>query len=307
MGDNYAARFAAKWPEDVAQRGFAPVPKCIVTCAGDLGLKPLEVLVLCNVVEKCWKKGERAFFGVEYIATNIGRGKSTVIETTNSLVKKGFITKTPRFNKTNLYSLEPCQARLDEHLQCCRRWGKSRNLEEYVQKAGATNIQKTDTYIEAEIIRTNELDPFYSHIVNNNNDDMMHIVEEYDASPKANREDSDDYKDYIEPFIFGTPEEEALISQFTKETEKRISFLEWVENAKDSYPCFLEVDEDIDDYEDPHIWETYEGEGSVNQFGEELIWKFWHCTRCNEMFHRQISIDVLNKYEYKLHDMPVIV
>jgi hypothetical protein len=335
----------------------------------DLGLKPQEAAVLFNIIERCWKAGDKAWPSVGYLATNIGRKDSATRAITSSLAKKGFLDKEQRYNTTNLYDLEPLAEKLAEHMSQCRH--TARKLEGYSQKSSSLDSQKTSDYIEP-VTKTNKLDPLYSHIVNNNDDDSdiddikssnsehpcmtskgikhdwdepfeveqpmnkngethtweykkclrcgdmyhtklkyegpdrepdntMEVMEEHEAIQKADWRDSWDYKDYIEPFIYKTHEEEALISQFTKETENRIPFLEWVENAKNSYSCLLELDEDVDDYEEPHIWETYEGERSVNQFGEEMIWIYWHCTRCNESFHRKISIDVLNNYvEYEI-------
>jgi hypothetical protein len=171
MDNNYTATFAAKWPEGVASRGFAPIPKCLITCMSDLGLKAQEAVVLFNIIERCWKAGDKAWPSVGYLATNIGRKDSATRAITSSLAKKGFLSKEQRYNDTNLYDLEPLAEKLAVHMSRCRHTAKK--SEGYSQKSGGRDSQKTSDYIEP-VTKTN-LDPLYSHIVTNNNDDDTDI------------------------------------------------------------------------------------------------------------------------------------
>lgn len=154
--DRLNATFAAKWTEEVAQRGFVPIHKCLVTCMGDLGLKPQEVGVLGNIIEKCWFVGEKSWKKVDTMATDIGRCNSTIRAITKSLEEKRFIVKEHRFNTSNLYDPTPTGQRIQEHLPSCRYYSAEK------LKAGGQNTsvqvsQNTSDYIEPELLRTNNI------------------------------------------------------------------------------------------------------------------------------------------------------
>jgi predicted transcriptional regulator len=148
--------FAAKWPEEVAQVGFAPIPKCLVTCMGELGLKPQEAAVLCNIIERCWFAGEKSWKKVGTIAEDIGRCSSTITNITASLAEKGFIDKEQRYNTSNLYDPSKTGQRIQEHLPKCRYYG-ARKLEADNQKSSGLDHQNTSDYIEPELLRTNNI------------------------------------------------------------------------------------------------------------------------------------------------------
>jgi hypothetical protein len=169
MKDSYKAKFAAKWSEGVASRGFAPIPKCLITCMGDLGLKPQEAAVLFNIIERCWKAGDKAWPSVDYLATNVGRKNSATRDVTRSLVKKGFIDKEQRWNTSNLYGLEPLAKKLDEHMKHCRH--TARKSEGYRRKSDSRDSQKSSDYLELALNRSNDLDSFFSqHFINEGTD-----------------------------------------------------------------------------------------------------------------------------------------
>lgn len=169
MEDSYKASFAAKWPEDVASRGFAPIPKCLITCMSDLGLKAQEAAVLFNIIERCWKAGDKAWPSVDYLATNIGRKDSATRAITSRLAKKGFLGKEQRFNNTNLYDLEPLAKKLAAHISKCRH--TARKSEGYSQKSDGRDSQKTSDYIEP-VTRNLEVQPNYSQHFINEDDDL---------------------------------------------------------------------------------------------------------------------------------------
>jgi predicted transcriptional regulator len=178
VNNKHNGSFAAKWPEGVAERGFAPVPKCLITCMGDLGLKPQEAVVLFNIIEKCWKAGDKAWPSVDYLAANIGRKNSSVRAITKVLTKKGFISKEQRFNSTNLYGLEPAADKLAEHLLSCRH--RTRKLAEDIQKSSGQHSLESSDYIEPEITRTNNLDPLIKrhNIINEVDDEDSNSIKD---------------------------------------------------------------------------------------------------------------------------------
>jgi len=122
----------------------------------ELGLKPQEAVVLLNIIEKCWKQGQKAWPSVDYIAKNIGRRNSATREILKNLTEKGFITKEQRFNTTNLYGLEPTAEKLAIHMRGCRH--TARKPEGYRQKSSSRDSQNTSDYLEEELNRKNNID-----------------------------------------------------------------------------------------------------------------------------------------------------
>lgn len=122
MDSGKRASFAAKWPEDVVNRGYSQVHKCLYTCMSksELNITSQELTVLINIIDKCWNAGDKAYPSVKYLAKNIGKSESTTRALTKSLTEKGFISKEQRHNSSNLYGLEPLAKKLEEHLPFCR-------------------------------------------------------------------------------------------------------------------------------------------------------------------------------------------
>lgn len=231
MDNSQSAKFAAKWPESVANRGFAPVPKCLITCMSDLGLKPQEAAVLFNVIERCWKAGDKAWCSVGYFATNIGRQDSATRAITSSLAQKGFLEKEQRYNTSNTYSLEPLAEKLAEHMPNCRHGAKK--SEGFRRKSSGQHRQESSDYIEPLLTRTNTVDPLSSHIVENNNDGLD---------------------------------------------------IELISSNNISHPCV--TDSGVYKHELDKPFDVYKG---MNKLGEQVIWRYWSCKRCQEKIHRKAN------------------
>ncbi|HTB48613.1 MAG TPA: helix-turn-helix domain-containing protein [Verrucomicrobiae bacterium] len=158
MRDRLEATFTAKWREEsIVKRGFACVPKCLFTCMGELALKPQEAMLLINIIEKCWYEGDKAWPSVDYLAKNTGRKNSATRDSLRGLAKKGFISKEQRFNSSNLYGLEPCVQKLADHMLTCRHIaGSPLSIH---RKSDGAGSRKTNDYIEAELIKPNDVRP----------------------------------------------------------------------------------------------------------------------------------------------------
>ena len=194
MEDSYKASFAAKYPQGgVADRGFAPIPKCLITCMSDLGLKAQEAVVLFNIIEKCWKAGDKAWPSVGYLATNVGRKDSATRAITSRLAKKGFLHKEQRFNNTNLYDLEPLAKKLAIHMSKCRH--TARKSEGYSQKSGGRDRQKTSDYIEP-VTRNLEVQPNYSQHFINEDDDRTDIKDSKDSDFNLNETHKHEWREF---------------------------------------------------------------------------------------------------------------
>ncbi|HVV66781.1 MAG TPA: hypothetical protein VHB72_01765 [Candidatus Saccharimonadales bacterium] len=223
MKDNYAATFAAKWPEDVANRGFAPIPKCLITCMNDLDLKPQEAAVLFNIIEKCWKAGDVAWQKVDTLATNIGRKNSATREITKSLAGKGFITKTQHFNTSNTYSLEPLAGKLATHMKECRY--TAGNSEGYRRKSGSPDSRKPDShdrqkagdyiepdYVEPELNRNPDIEFINnSRSFNNEADDELFSDDNYRICSANPLDDRHEWREFeVEKY----KDEQLIISYY---------------------------------------------------------------------------------------------
>lgn len=204
---NSEKTFDAKWPE-IKGRGYVQVPKCLITCQAELGLKPQELAVLLNIMEKCWVKGDVAWPTVNTLATSIGRKNSATRDITKSLKQNSFITKKQRYNKSNHYGLEPTAKKLAEHLKHCKHYAKNPESEHQEsggpsrQESGGLDSQNTSDYIEPELIRNPYLKPLYG---------PDSLLGSHDKIYKGGVMDMDDAGNMV------TPKHEHIWTEFTQE------------------------------------------------------------------------------------------
>jgi hypothetical protein len=170
------ASFEAKWPEDVAQRGFVPVPKCLITCAGELRISPQEQSALLVILEKCWFAGDVSWQKVDTIAASIGRSNSTTRAILTKVAKKRLMNKTQRYNTSNLYDLTALGQRLSEHMPNCIHLAK--NKHSHSQKTSSLDSQKLSDYIEPLLLKTNNIKPnnIRRSIIKNNTNDTVSVI-----------------------------------------------------------------------------------------------------------------------------------
>jgi len=169
--DKTKAKFTAKWPENVAQRGFVPVPRCLVTCIGQLGLKPVEALVLNLILEKCWKEGEVSFQSISNMGLSLCRGGSTIKSATKGLEEKKFIQKTRNFNRTSYYDPKPAGKILNEHQKHCI-WLKPNSARKPTpnrQEIDYPFSQESNSYIEPDNLEPLNKNNINSRTSNNEN------------------------------------------------------------------------------------------------------------------------------------------
>jgi DNA-binding MarR family transcriptional regulator len=103
----------------MTKRGFTAVPKCLITCAGELKLRPQEAMVLFNIIERYWYANDDIYPRIKTIAQELGMGSSTVRGHIKSLERKGLLKTTQRFNTSSLYELRPLMDKLSAHLENC--------------------------------------------------------------------------------------------------------------------------------------------------------------------------------------------
>lgn len=92
--------FTQRFGKSVREAGVTPVPRVLLTGVKELKLKPVEVLVLLQLLA-CWgKAGAHPFPKRGLLRSWIGCDKRTLDRAITSLVLKGFVEKCPRTSQS---------------------------------------------------------------------------------------------------------------------------------------------------------------------------------------------------------------
>lgn len=112
-----------KWGDKVAARGFAQVPNYLLQINNFLSeenrLKPLELLVLIELVGSWWKKDDLPFLSIKTIALRCGASDRQVHRAIKQLEDLKLLTRTKRprvrgIIASNAYDLNPLAETLKE-------------------------------------------------------------------------------------------------------------------------------------------------------------------------------------------------
>lgn len=88
--------FTERFGKTVREAGITTVPRVLLTGLAELKLKPIETIVLLQMIA-CWgKAGPHPFPKRGLLQKWIGCDKRTLDRTISSLVKNGFVEKIPR-------------------------------------------------------------------------------------------------------------------------------------------------------------------------------------------------------------------
>lgn len=110
-----------KWGQAVAERGFAQVPNYLMQLNhfldDDHQVKPVEMLVLLQLVGAWWKKEALPFPSMKTLATRCGVSDRQIQRAINQLEKAGLVERTKRrtdtgIRATNAYDLTPLVKKL---------------------------------------------------------------------------------------------------------------------------------------------------------------------------------------------------
>lgn len=114
---------SSKWGQVIAERGFAQVPNYLIQINHFLDdehqIKPVEMLILVQLVGAWWKKDTLPFPSMKTLATRCGVSDRQIQRALNQLEKSGLIARTKRrtdtgIRATNAYDLTPLVNKLGE-------------------------------------------------------------------------------------------------------------------------------------------------------------------------------------------------
>jgi len=112
---------ADKWGENTLGLGFTAIPTTLLFLQKQLGISPMGMNVLLNLIAHWWEKGEQPYPAQESIATRMGVSKRSVQREIASLVDSGLLEKNmtsihnPKYRGRNTYDLSPLIKALNRH------------------------------------------------------------------------------------------------------------------------------------------------------------------------------------------------
>ncbi len=135
-----------KWGKPVMDAGFSILPSALFQCQAELGLSPLELNVLLQLVDYWWKKNRLPMPAKSTLAKRLGRSTSTIRRCITDLQTRGFIQRKTRWDdakgqRSNFYDL---QGLVDKLHPLAVRINKARKAKRDAKKATA-NIQENNT------------------------------------------------------------------------------------------------------------------------------------------------------------------
>jgi predicted transcriptional regulator len=101
-----------KWGEEIMAVGFTAVPDILLKRMAVLGITPMEMMVLLQILSYWWSAEQLPFPSKAKIAVAIGCHEKTVQQAITRLVKLGFIRRQERRraedrNESNIYDFSP--------------------------------------------------------------------------------------------------------------------------------------------------------------------------------------------------------
>jgi len=108
-----------KWGEQVIALGYTAVPDLLLSRMAALGLSPMDLVLLLQLMRYWWTAGQPPFPSKRSLAQAIGCSEKNVQKVMKSLEARGFVERIKRRraadrNESNLYNLYPLVDRLRE-------------------------------------------------------------------------------------------------------------------------------------------------------------------------------------------------
>lgn len=99
-----------KWTKALMDAGYAVIPAVILDRQQGLGLEPIDVNILLQLISYWWKADNLPYPSKKSIAERIGKSEKTVQRRVAKLEKAGFIQRQPRYSAakgqlSNVYDL----------------------------------------------------------------------------------------------------------------------------------------------------------------------------------------------------------
>ena len=111
-----------KWTKPLIEAGWAAIPNVIIEHQKALGLDPLDLSIILQLIVCWWSPDRPPFPGKERIAANIGVSPRTVQRRLVRLSRVGMISKDARFTtrgrqRSNVYGFKGLIAKATPHAQ----------------------------------------------------------------------------------------------------------------------------------------------------------------------------------------------
>ena len=111
-----------KWGKSVAERGFAQIPNYLLLLNHfldpDVRLKPLDLLLLIQLIGTWWKKEDQPFPSVRTLAIRCGTSERQIHRSISTLININLLAKNKRRIKgiisSNTYDMKPLVSFLNE-------------------------------------------------------------------------------------------------------------------------------------------------------------------------------------------------
>lgn len=116
MRNPHSFSVKGKWPESVLGQGFTAVPNSLIYYRSKLDITIPEFFVIVAIDSFRWDNWNQPFPSLEKLALVTGLSKRQISRITGELECKGYIVKTRRYNKTNLYDLTPLGEELEHYI-----------------------------------------------------------------------------------------------------------------------------------------------------------------------------------------------
>lgn len=109
-----------KWGATIIGAGYTAVPDILLRRMGALGLKPMEMIVLLQILTYWWEADNKPYPSKKAIASAIGCSEKAVQKTITRLQKLAFVARIERRrdadrSQTNIYDFAPLIQMLEPH------------------------------------------------------------------------------------------------------------------------------------------------------------------------------------------------
>ena len=131
------ADLEAKWGPGALSLGWTPVPTALLFLQADLGLNPVDMNILINLLSHWWKASAKVYPSQDAIAKRIGVSKRTVQRSIDKMellkiIEVQSTKRSSQYKGRNVYNLKPLALLLDqtgpnvrEKIEMARTWKRS--------------------------------------------------------------------------------------------------------------------------------------------------------------------------------------
>jgi predicted transcriptional regulator len=115
----------AKWGLGALSLGWTPVPTALLFLQADLGLNPVDMNILINLLSHWWRASDKIYPSQDAIAKRIGVSKRTVQRSIDKMellkiIEVQMTKRSSQYKGRNIYNLKPLALLLDQNGQVLR-------------------------------------------------------------------------------------------------------------------------------------------------------------------------------------------